>query len=104
VNRDVNRFQPCPQKFAAMCRYDYRKALEILTAYERVGSGQYRKALDRSKFRKEVIAFCEASANRAAMPQRTQAAVLSIGVEKCHSGELLRIGYKEEEGDKIVVA
>jgi hypothetical protein len=58
-DKNVNRFQPCPKKFAAMCRHNVIKAHVALNDYEQRGSGQYRKVPDRSKFRMEVLHWCE---------------------------------------------
>jgi hypothetical protein len=92
VKRNVNRFQPCPKKFAMMCRNDAKRAHEAIVDYEKVGSGQYRRAPDRAKFRTDVLRFCEAPASRADFPQRTRAVGFTKGVEECNSGRVSKLG------------
>jgi len=90
--KNINRFQPCPKKFSAMCKHDAKRAHEALVDYERIGSGQYRKPPERSKFRTEVLALCNAPADRNSMPQRTRAVGFSRDVQECNLGSLRRRG------------
>jgi len=103
IKRNINRFQPCPKKFAAMCKFDAKRVHEALVDYERTGSGQYRKAPDRSKFRMEVISLCDAPANRSAMPQRTRAVSFTSGPEECHSSSVWCVSENRniEEGTAL---
>jgi hypothetical protein len=104
IKRNINRFQPCPKKFAAMCKFEAKRAHEALVDYEKIGSGQYRKAPERSRFRSEVILLCDAPANRAAMPQRTRAVSFTGGgVEECHSSSVwcVKSNRNIEEGSPV---
>ena len=85
VKRNINRFQPCPKKFAHMCKQDAKRAHAALVDYEKIGSGQYRKPHDRSKFRTDVLNHCGAPADKEAMPQRTRAVSFTRGAEECNS-------------------
>jgi len=92
MQRNVNRFQPCPKKFAEMCKRDARRAHEAFVDYEKIGSGQYRRAQEKSKFRMEVLSHCDAPA-RGAMPQRTQAVGFTRDVRECNSARVeIRVG------------
>jgi hypothetical protein len=90
VRRNINRFQPSPRKFAVMSKHDAKRAHEALVDYEKIGSGQFRKAPERSKFRTEVLACCDAPTNRSAMPQRTRAVGFVRDVEQCNLGRVCR--------------
>jgi hypothetical protein len=91
MKKNISRFQPCPKKFAAMCKYEAKRAHEALVDYEKIGSGQYRKAPEKSKFRMEVIKHCEAPATRADLPQRTRAVGFTRGVEECNLGRITEV-------------
>jgi hypothetical protein len=84
-NRDNQKFQPDPRRFAEMHKRDARRVHEALQDYEQHGSGAFRHPQDRAKFRLEVLKHCNAPASKNEYPQRSRSVGFSSGVEECHS-------------------